>query len=47
MPIVGEAVVRTVLAHGRDHDPVAEGDCADAERAEEIDFRYFAIVIGG
>ena len=35
VPVVGEAVVRRVLAHGRDADAVGEGDGAELEGREE------------
>ena len=35
VPVVGVAVDRAVLAHGRDDDAVGEGDAALGERGEE------------
>jgi hypothetical protein len=35
MPVVRQPVGRAVLAHGRDHDPVGQGDAAQLERGEE------------
>ena len=35
VPVVGEAVVRGVLAHGRDADAVGEGDGAKLQRRKK------------
>ena len=35
MPIVGEAIVRGVLAHGRDSDAIGEGDGAESKGREK------------
>ena len=36
MPVLGHAVVGRVLAHGRDHDPVAQSDRAERDRLEQM-----------
>src|SRR4029079_12181898 len=38
MPVIGEAFLRGILAHGRHGDPIAQRHLAQSERAEEIDF---------
>lgn len=44
MPIVREAVLRRILAHGRDGDAVAEGHAANCKRCQEIYFRQAQIL---
>ena len=38
MPVIGEAVLRGILAHRRHGDPIAQRHLAQSERAEEVDF---------
>jgi hypothetical protein len=40
MPVGHASVLSGVLAHGRDHDPVAQIKIADAERLEEGGLRH-------
>ena len=30
VPVIGKSIDRRILAHGRNHDPVAESDAADS-----------------
>ena len=45
VPIAGHPLLGDVLAHGRHHDPVAEGDAPNRQRAEQIDLRHFPVVV--
>ena len=36
VPIVGEAVIARILAHGRDGDAIAERNAANGERHEKV-----------
>lgn len=45
MPIMSKPILSGILAHRRHDDPVPESHPANCERAEEIYFRNFAIVI--
>jgi hypothetical protein len=35
VPVVGNAALRRVLAHGRDHDAILEGELAELERLKK------------
>ena len=45
VPVVGQPVVGAVLAHRRHHDPIAKRDAPDRQRAEQVDFGNFAVVV--
>ena len=44
MPVIGEAFLRGILAHGRHGDAIAQRHFAQSERAEEIDLPGVAIM---
>src|SRR5208283_735298 len=46
MPIMSKPILSGILAHRRHDDPVPESHPANRERAQEIYFRNFAVVIG-
>jgi hypothetical protein len=46
VPVVGQPVVGTVLAHGRHDDPIAKRDAPNGEWAQQIEFWNFPVMLG-
>jgi hypothetical protein len=46
VPIARHSFDGAILAHRRHHDAISKRDTANRERAKQIGFRYFAVVIG-
>ena len=46
MPVVGEAVLGRILAHGRDGDAIAESHAPQFQRSQEIDLGHPQILPG-